>query len=138
MASIVRRIVETSMAPKALGPYRQDTQAVIVDKTMYISGQLGLIPETLELVPGGVEAETEQTLKNMKALLQSVGADMGNVVKTTVLLDDINDWPKVNVVYAKYFTSHHPARAAFQVAALPKGGKVEMEAVAVIGDIKDE
>ncbi|KAI0241142.1 2-iminobutanoate/2-iminopropanoate deaminase [Lamellibrachia satsuma] len=99
--------------------------------------KLGMLPGTDALVDGGVEAEAEQTLKNLQAVLKGAGVDMGSVIKTTVLLENITDWPKVNTVYEKYFTSNYPARAAYQVAALPKGAKVEIEAVAVIGNITD-
>merc|ERR1711976_436134 len=104
---------------------------------MYISGQLGRDPATGEFVKGGVEAEAEQVLKNMQGILKAAGIGMENVVKTTVLLADIKDWPKVNVVYAKYFKDRAPARAAYQVAALPKGARVEMEAIAVVGNIRE-
>jgi len=105
---------------------------------MYISGSLGLNPLTSELVPGGVEAETDQSLKNIESILKKAGIDYNNVVKTTVLLADINDWPKVNTLYQKYFSSHCPARAAYAVKELPKGARIEIEAVAVIGNIVDE
>ncbi|KAI0210301.1 2-iminobutanoate/2-iminopropanoate deaminase [Lamellibrachia satsuma] len=134
MASVIRKIVSTVAAPKPVGPY---SQAVVVDKTVYVSGQLGMLPGTDALVDGGVEAEAEQTLKNLQAVLKGAGVDMGSVIKTTVLLENITDWPKVNTVYEKYFTNNYPARAAYQVAALPKGAKVEIEAVAVIGNITD-
>ncbi|XP_041370515.1 2-iminobutanoate/2-iminopropanoate deaminase-like isoform X2 [Gigantopelta aegis] len=113
-------------------------QAVIVDKTMYISGQIGFEPSTMEMVPGGVKAEADKVLKNMGAILSAAGISYKNVVKTTVLLQDINDFAAVNEIYATYFTSHLPARAAYQVAALPKGALVEIEAIAVLGDIQDE
>jgi len=105
---------------------------------MYISGSLGLSPSNNELVTGGVEAEAEQSLKNIGAILQKAGISYNNVVKTTVLLADIGDWPKVNTVYQKYFTCHFPARAAYAVKDLPKGARVEIEAVAVIGHVVDE
>jgi len=133
--NIIRKIILTADAPKPVGPY---SQAVLVDNTMYISGSLGLNPATSDLVPGGVEAEADQSLKNIGEVLKKAGIDYKNVVKTTVLLADINDWPKVNTVYQKYFTSNFPARAAYAVKDLPKGARVEIEAVAVIGHIVDE
>jgi len=133
--NIVRKIILAAEAPKPVGPY---SQAVVVDNTMYISGSLGLNPATSDLVAGGVEAEADQSLKNIGEVLKKAGIDYKNVVKTTVLLADINDWPKVNIVYQKYFSSHFPARAAYAVKDLPKGAKVEIEAVAVIGNIVDE
>ncbi|CAL1530138.1 unnamed protein product [Lymnaea stagnalis] len=135
MASkIVRRIISTAKAPKAVGPY---SQAVQVDNTLYISGQIGFIPETMEIVPGGAVAEADQALKNIGSILEAAGSSYDNVVKTTVLLQSINDFAAVNEVYAKYFPKTKPARAAYQVAALPKGATVEIEAVAVIGEIID-
>jgi len=133
--NIIRKIILASEAPKPVGPY---SQAVVVDNTMYISGSLGLNPATSDLVSGGVEAEADQSLKNIGTILQKAGIDYQNVVKTTVLLADINDWPKVNTVYQKYFSHHFPARAAYAVKDLPKGARVEIEAVAVIGNIVDE
>jgi len=133
--NIVRKIILAADAPKPVGPY---SQAVVVDNTMYISGSIGLNPLTSDLVPGGVEAEADQSLKNMGAILQKAGIDFRNVVKTTVLLADINDWPKVNTIYQKYFTTNPPARAAYAVKDLPKGARIEIEAVAVIGNIVDE
>jgi len=133
--NLIRRIILTADAPQPLGPY---SQAVVVDNTMYVSGSIGLNPTSGELVPGGVEAEADQALKNIGAVLKKAGIDYENVVKTSVLLADIADWPKVNTVYAKYFTSHFPARAAYAVKDLPKGARVEIEAVAVMGHISDE
>ncbi|XP_046382110.1 2-iminobutanoate/2-iminopropanoate deaminase-like [Haliotis rufescens] len=134
MAGIVRKLVQATAAPKAIGPY---SQAVIADKTMYISGQIGFVPTTMEIVTGGAAAETDQALKNMGAILEEGGSSYNNVVKTTVLLKDINDYAAVNEVYAKYFSNNKPARAAFQVAALPRGALVEIEAIAVVGNIVD-
>ncbi|XP_012938469.1 2-iminobutanoate/2-iminopropanoate deaminase isoform X2 [Aplysia californica] len=112
-------------------------QAVKVNETLYISGQIGFIPETMEIVAGGAAAETDQALKNLGTILAEAGGTYNNVVKTTVLLKDIGEYAAVNDVYAKYFSESKPARAAYQVAALPKGANVEIEAVAVIGEIVD-
>ncbi|CAG5131807.1 unnamed protein product [Candidula unifasciata] len=133
-ANIIRRIISTPKAPKAVGPY---SQAVQVNNTLYISGQIGFIPETMEIVSGGAVAETEQVLKNLGSILEAAGSSYDKVVKTTVLLKNISDYAAVNDVYAKYFSGSKPARAAFQVAALPKGASVEIEAVAVVGDVTD-
>jgi len=136
MASAVRKIVKTAAAPGAIGPYNQ---AVIAGDTMYISGQLGMDAKTMELVGPDVESQAKQALTNMGEILKCAGLTFNNVVKTTVLLKDINDFVKVNDVYKTFFTSNFPARAAYQVAALPKGGAVEIEAVALVAaDIKDE
>lgn len=105
---------------------------------MYLSGQIGMDPATGNLVPGGVVNEAEQALKNMGAVLEAAGATFNNVVKATVLLQNINDFAAVNDVYSKYFPKNFPARAAYQAAALPKGAQVEIEAIAIIGDITDE
>ncbi|XP_074124889.1 2-iminobutanoate/2-iminopropanoate deaminase [Sminthopsis crassicaudata] len=130
MSSLIKKVISTAKAPGAIGPY---SQAVMVDKTMYISGQLGLDPASGQLVSGGVAEEANQALKNIGEILKAGGCDYSNVVKTTVLLADINDFNAVNEIYKQYFKSSFPARAAYQVAALPKGGHVEIEAVAVAG-----
>ncbi|KAK0139389.1 2-iminobutanoate/2-iminopropanoate deaminase [Merluccius polli] len=130
MAALVRRIINTTSAPAAIGPY---SQAVVVDRTMYISGQLGMDPASGQLVEGGVQAQTKQALVNMGEILKAATCSYDNVVKTTVLLADMNDFTKVNDVYKQFFSSSFPARAAYQVAALPRGGLVEIEAVAGVG-----
>ncbi|XP_059807430.1 2-iminobutanoate/2-iminopropanoate deaminase-like [Hypanus sabinus] len=132
MAALMKRIISTGKAPGAIGPY---SQAVVVDRTMYISGQLGLDPATGQLVPGGTSQEAKQALINMGEILKAANCDYDNVAKTTILLADINDFNCVNEVYKQYFRSNFPARAAYQVAALPRGGRVEVEAVAVLGPI---
>ncbi|VDI55207.1 2-iminobutanoate/2-iminopropanoate deaminase-like isoform X1 [Mytilus edulis] len=134
MAGIVRKIIKTVKAPAAIGPY---SQAVLVENTMYLSGQIGMDPSTGNLVSGGVVPETEQALRNMGAVLGAAGADFNNIVKATVLLQNMNDFAAVNDVYVKYFPKNYPARAAYQVAALPKGAQVEIEAVAILGEITD-
>ncbi|XP_054773013.1 2-iminobutanoate/2-iminopropanoate deaminase-like isoform X1 [Lytechinus pictus] len=135
MAGIVRKIVKVSTAPSAIGPY---SQAVIAGNTMYLSGQIGLIPDTKKMIEGGIEAETEQAMKNMGEVLKSQGLSYNNVVKTTVLMADLNDFQKMNAIYAKYFPKNFPARAAYQVARIPLDGRVEIEAVAVLGHIVDD
>lgn len=132
MAAFIRRIINTAKAPAPIGPY---SQAVLVDRTMYISGQVGFDPASGELVEGGVQAQTRQALVNMGEILKTAGCDFDNVVKTTVLLADINDFARVNDVYKQFFKTNYPARAAYQVAAIPKGGLVEIEAVAVVGPL---
>ncbi|KAJ8290958.1 hypothetical protein GJAV_G00019660 [Gymnothorax javanicus] len=129
-----KKIINTSKAPAAIGPY---SQAVVVDRTMYISGQLGMDPSSGQLVTGGVQAEAKQALVNMGEILKEAGCGYNNVVKTTVLLADMNDFTNVNDVYKQFFSSNFPARAAYQVAALPRGGLVEIEAIAVLGPITD-
>merc|ERR1711970_1075926 len=131
-ASLRRVIISTKKAPDAIGPYNQ---AVQVNSTLYISGQIGFIPSTMEVVGGGVVEEARQALTNMGNILEAANCTFDNVVKTTVLLADINDFAAVNEVYKEFFRSNYPARAAYQAAALPRGAKVEIEAVAVVGDI---
>ncbi|XP_052439211.1 2-iminobutanoate/2-iminopropanoate deaminase isoform X1 [Carassius gibelio] len=133
MAFILRKIPYTPKAPIRQGIY---SQAVLVDRTMYISGQIGMDVGG-QLVVGGVQAQAKQALINMGEILKAAGCGYENVVKTTVLLADINDFNNVNDVYKQFFKSNFPARAAYQVAALPRGGLVEIEAIAVLGPIMD-
>lgn len=134
MSAWIRRIISTAKAPAAIGPY---SQAVLVDRTMFVSGQLGMDPVSGQLVDGGVQAQTKQALMNMGEILKAAGCDYKNVVKTTVLLADMKDFTEVNDVYKQFFSNNFPARAAYQVAALPRGGLVEIEAVAVLGPLTD-
>lgn len=114
--------------PAAIGPY---SVAVSTESLIFISGQLGLDKNTGNLVEGGIQAQTRQALTHMKAILESVGAGMQDVVKTTVFLLDMGQFAEMNAVYAEFFSSDYPARSAIQVAALPKGGIVEIEAIAI-------
>jgi reactive intermediate/imine deaminase len=114
------------------------SQAVVVDRTVYVSGQIGFNPETMKLVGEDVQEQAKQALTNIGHILEEAGSSFANVVKTTVLLADIKDYPKVNEIYATFFSSPHPARAAFQVGALPANARVEIEAIAVRAEIKDE
>ncbi len=124
-----KNIVVSEKAPKAIGPY---SVAVQVGNLVFTSGQLGLDPQSGNLAPGGVEAETRQALTNLQHVLADSGSGLEAVVKTTVFLKDMADFQKVNAIYAEFFTENPPARSAVQVAALPKGGLVEIEAVAII------
>jgi 2-iminobutanoate/2-iminopropanoate deaminase len=121
-----KEIITCDKVPPAIGPY---SVGVKIGHLAFISGQLGFDPETAVLVEGGVEAETHQALKNLRAILESAGSSLDNVVKTTVFLMDMGDFAKVNAIYAEYFTQNPPARSAVQVSALPKGGLVEIEAI---------
>ena len=123
----MKQIIATENAPKAVGPY---SQAVEVNGVLYISGQIPVVPADGS-VPETIEAQTRQSLKNIGAILENAGMTYSNVVKTTVLLDDIANFGAMNAVYSEFFTSEKPARACYQVAALPMGVKVEIEAVAV-------
>ena len=123
----MKTVIATSNAPKAVGPY---SQAIEVNGTLYISGQIPVVPADGS-VPESIEEQTRQSLKNIGAILEEAGMSYGNVVKTTVLLDDIRNFAAANAVYAEFFTEDKPARACFQVAALPMGVKIEIEAIAV-------
>lgn len=120
--------VKTVLAPKAIGPY---SQAIKANNTIYVSGQLGLNPITNDFDKDDIVTQTKQSLNNIKAILESEGYSMEDVVKTTVLLKDINDFKEMNEIYNTFFNEPFPARAAFEVVALPKGGRVEIEAIAV-------
>ena len=124
----MNQAVATKNAPAAIGPYSQGIKA---GKTIYVSGQIPIDPATGEFAGQDIETQTRQSLTNIKNILKEAGADMSDVVKTTVLLKDIADFAAMNKVYAEFFTKPYPARAAFQVAAIPKGALVEIEAVAV-------
>ena len=124
---MTRTTINAQNAPAAVGPY---VHAVMTGDIVFTSGQLGLIPETGVLAEG-VEAQAEQAIKNLEAVLAAAGMTLANVVKTTVFLADINDFAAINAVYAKYFTGDAPARSCVQAAALPKGGLFEIEAIAV-------
>ena len=125
----MKTIVSTTAAPAAIGPY---SQAVITGGMIYTSGMIPVVPATGEIAEGGVEAQAEQALSNLKALLEAAGSSMENVVKTTVFIKDMNDFGKINAVYAKYFTEGaYPGRSCVEVARLPKDVLLEIEAVAV-------
>ncbi len=125
----MKKVIATAKAPAAIGPYSQGIDA---GSLVFTSGQLGLVPETGEFAEGGAAAQAKQSLENVKAVLEAAGSSMDKVVKTTVLLKDINDFAAVNAVYATFFTDGVcPARSAFEVANLPKGGLVEIEAIAL-------
>ncbi|VDM27026.1 unnamed protein product [Toxocara canis] len=115
MATVTRKIISTPKAPAAIGPY---SQAVLVDKTLYISGSLGLVPETGKFPSDCVKAQTEQSLKNIGAILEAAGSSYDNVVKTTVLLADMNDFATVNDIYKNFFKKNFPARCAYQVCII--------------------
>jgi 2-iminobutanoate/2-iminopropanoate deaminase len=125
---MTRRAVSTTAAPGAVGPY---SQAITTDDLVFCSGQVGLDPSTGELVAGGVEAETERVIRNLEAVLDAAGCTLADVVKTTCFLADIDDFKRFNAVYAPFWPDPPPARSTFQVAALPRGAQVEIEAVAV-------
>lgn len=124
------KAISTINAPAAIGPY---SQAIEANETVYVSGQLPIVPATGNFVEGGIKEEARQSLTNMKNILEEAGLTMKNIVKVTVLLADIANFAAVNEVYAEFFEAPYPARSAFAVAALPKGANIEIEAIAVRG-----
>jgi len=125
---MTRQAVSTTGAPGAVGPY---SQAIVTDDFVFCSGQVGLDPSSGELVSGGVEAEAARVIRNLEAVLDAAGCTLADVVKTTCFLADIADFQKFNAVYAGFWPDPPPARSTFQVAALPRGAQVEIEAIAV-------
>jgi len=123
--------ISSDKAPKALGPY---SAGIRISNIIYTAGQLGIIPSTGDLAMDGIEAETRQALDNLGAVLVAAGSSFSHVVKTTVFLRDMADFTRMNNIYAEYFDAPYPARSTIQVAALPKGGMIEIEAVAIIPD----
>jgi 2-iminobutanoate/2-iminopropanoate deaminase len=123
-----KQIIATDSAPGAVGPY---SQAVRVGKFIYTAGQLGIVPGTKEFAGPDVESQTRRALKNLKAVLEAGGSCLDHVVKTTVFLADMGEFAKMNTVYAEFFPDKPPARSAVQAAALPLGGRVEVEAVGI-------
>ncbi|XP_053686822.1 rutC family protein UK114-like [Sabethes cyaneus] len=128
----VRKIISTKKCPKALAPYNQ---AVIGEHTVYCSGLLGLELESLQLVEGGAAAQTTKALEHLVNLLEECGSCIANVVKTTVLLADMNDYAAVNDEYKRVFSSNFPARTCYAVSKLPLGAAVEIEAIALTGAV---
>lgn len=124
-----KKIIRTDQAPQAIGPY---SQAVQVNGIVYTAGQIGLDPATMEIVEGGVEAETRQVLTNLKQVLEAANSSLDYVVKTTVFLRDMADFQKMNAVYAEFFPQNPPARSTVAAAALPKGVAVEIEVTAFV------
>lgn len=125
----MKTIISTSKAPAAIGPYSQATKS---GDTLYLSGQIGMVPATGELVSADVKEQTAQALANMKAVLAEAGATPADITKVTVFILDMADFQAVNAVYAETFGSEPPARSCVAVAALPKGARVEIEAIAVL------
>lgn len=123
----MRQVVRTENAPEPVGPY---SQAVVVGNLVWTSGQIGIDPQTGKLVSGGIETETEQVLKNLVAVLAAAGSGLDRVIKTTIFITDMNEFARLNAIYARYFQEPYPARSTVQVSALPKGAAVEIEVVA--------
>jgi 2-iminobutanoate/2-iminopropanoate deaminase len=121
--------IVTDQAPQPIGPYSAGVRA---GNLVFTAGQIGLDPASGEIVPGGIEAETHRVFQNLRGILEAAGASLDQVVKTTVFLRDMADFPRMNAVYAEYFKGDYPARSTVQAAGLPKGVAVEIEAIAFI------
>ena len=124
----MKRIINTTNAPASIGPY---SQAVEVNGTLYISGQIPINPSTGKIIDGNISAQTDQVLKNIGAILENAGYKYSDVIKSTCLLSDMANFKAMNEVYARYYTSNFPARAAFAVKELPLGSLIEIETIAV-------
>lgn len=128
MSNPTKQVVKTDKAPKAIGPY---SLGIKTETFVFTAGAAGIIPETGNVIEGGIENETRQTLANLKNVLEAAGSSMDMVVKTTVFLRDMADFTRMNAVYAEFFTGEPPARTTIQAAALPKNAAVEIEAIAL-------
>ncbi len=124
-----RRAIKTDKAPQGIGVY---SQAIIAGDLIFTSGQIGIDPKTSQLVEGGFEAQAEQVLRNLAAVLEAAGSDMSQVLKTTVFLADMDDFNKMNEIYRRHFKEDPPARSTVQVARLPRNARIEIEAIALV------
>lgn len=124
-----KRIIVTKLAPKAIGPY---SQAILIDNWLFVSGQIPIDPVTNELIQGDIAKQTERVMDNIKGVVETAGGTLNNVVKTTVYLKDLKDFPVVNETYARYFPNEPPARATVEVSRLPKDVRVEIDAIVII------
>lgn len=122
------RVISTPNSPAAIGPY---SQAIMAGNTLYLAGQIAIDPATNQVKPGTIEEETKLVLDNLKAVVEAAGMTMANIVSTTVFMADLNEFPRMNAVYATYFPANPPARATVQVARLPRDVKIEIAAIAV-------
>ena len=123
---MIKEIIQTNQAPQAIGTY---SQAVKVDHTVYLSGQIPLVPETMTIIEGDIAAQITQVFDNLKAVAEAAGGDLGDIVKLNVFLTDLSNFPIVNEIMGHYFQAPYPARAAIGVAGLPKNADVEMDAI---------
>ena len=128
-SEVMKKEIKTDKAPKAIGPY---SQAIVANGFVFASGQIAVDPATGELIQGNLEDQARQVLKNLTAVIEAAGSSMDHVVKANVYLQDMNDFAGMNVVYAEFFKAPYPARAAVQVARLPRDVKIEIEAVAIL------
>lgn len=125
----MKKVISTANAPAAIGPY---SQAIVAGGLLFVSGQIPLNPATGAMVEGGIEAQTARVLDNLKAIVEAAGSSLAKVVKTTVYITDINDFGKVNEIYAGYFTENPPARVCVEVSNLPKGALIEIDLIAEV------
>ena len=130
-----KKIVSTTKAPQAIGPY---SQAIRTEHLLFTSGQIGLNPTTMEIVEGGIEAETRQVLTNLKSVLESADSGLNYVVKTTVFLQNMSDFAAMNAIYSEFFPENAPARSTVAVAQLPKGALVEIECTALLSPTRGD
>ena len=126
----MKKPISTERAPKAIGPY---SQAIVSNGMAYLSGQIPIDPATNQMIEGGIELQTERVLENLQAVLEACGASLNSVVKTTVFLKDMGEFPKMNEVYGKYFAENPPARSTVQAAKLPRDVSVEIDCIAAVG-----
>ncbi|OZM55848.1 reactive intermediate/imine deaminase [Lottiidibacillus patelloidae] len=126
------KAIQTNKAPKAIGPY---SQGIVINNMFYSSGQIPLTPEG-EMITGGIEEQTHQVFENMKAVLEAANASLQTVVKTTLFIKNMNDFPIINGIYEQYFETHKPARSCVEVARLPKDALIEMEVIALVKEKK--
>ena len=131
---MTRQVIHTDAAPAAVGPY---SQAISANGFVYTAGQVPLVPETGALIEGDIQVQTRQALTNLQAVLQAAGSDLAHVVKTTVFLNDMDDFSAMNEIYAEFFGENPPARSAVEVARLPLDAQVEIEAVALVAASED-
>jgi len=128
LPAAAQQVISTPKAPAAIGPY---SQAILAGNTLYLAGQIAIDPATNQVKPGTIEEETKLVLDNLKAVVEAAGMTMANIVSTTVFMTDLNEFPRMNAVYATYFPTNPPARATVQVARLPRDVKIEIAAIAV-------
>jgi 2-iminobutanoate/2-iminopropanoate deaminase len=124
----MKKLISSDRAPKAIGPY---SQAIVANGFAFLSGQLAFDPATMQIIDGDIAAQTERVIENLKAVLESCGSSLGQVVKTTVFMKDMNDFVKMNEVYGRYFGENSPARATVEVARLPRDVRVEIDCIAL-------
>ncbi len=135
MFPLEKEVIISEKAPKAIGPYSVGIRA---GNLIFTAGQVGIDPSVGEIVAGGIEAETHQVIRNLQQILESAGSSLNMVVKTTVFLRDMGDFSRMNAIYGEYFTKNPPARSTVQVAALPKGAAIEIEAIAILAPVQGD